>query len=429
MSFDSVIINNGSIFEEKTNPTPSTSKNTKKFDLSAIQECLSEITKEKNSNETNVDAEDDIQLTGLDKIPDVVKSLRTFSGEPSEFGSWKKSVERIITLYEHLKGTPKYYGILTSIRNKIIGTADIALESYNTPLNWKEISKCLTLHYADKRDIGTLEYQMTTLVQHNQSIPEFYQCVYQHLSLILNKLASMDMGNESLTIMTETYRDKALDTFVRGLKGDLPRLLSMREPEDLPEALHLCLKLENIDYRIQHSHRATFTQKQINDNAVKRNNYNSQYKSPFEPKLNFYPELLHNPQRPRTPFFTPRNQRQFFPRQNFRPFYQSRNQSYSLQNHKPPSFRNQGRSYPEPMEVDNTISYQKRQPINKRQSSQQLHQQPNKFQRIFHTERYINEQDNIDHYEQNANADNNIMSDQATENDEFLEPDNINFLG
>lgn len=173
-----------------------------------------------NDIDEPINVTNDRNLSDMDKIPDVVKSLRDFSGQAQEFNSWKKSVERILKIYEHLKGTPKYYGILSVIRNKITGHADIALESYNTPLNWEKISKCLTLHYADKRDLGTLEYQMTTLVQGNNTIPEFYQTVYHHLSLILNKLGSLDMSQESLNNMTQCYRDKALDTFVRGLKSD-----------------------------------------------------------------------------------------------------------------------------------------------------------------------------------------------------------------
>lgn len=50
-------------------------------------------------------------------------------------------------------------------------------------------------------------------------------------------------------MMTKLYRDKALDTFIRELRGDLPRLLGMKKPEDLPQALHLCLKIESQTYR------------------------------------------------------------------------------------------------------------------------------------------------------------------------------------
>lgn len=35
-------------------------------------------------------------------------------------------------------------------------------------------------------------------------------------------------------LMTKMYRHKTLDTFVRGLRDDLSRLLGMKQPTDLP---------------------------------------------------------------------------------------------------------------------------------------------------------------------------------------------------
>lgn len=61
------------------------------------------------------------------------------------------------------------------------------------------------------------------------------------------------MNQETLNTMTQAYTDKAFDTFVRGLRGELPKLLSIREPADLPQALYLCLKLQNVDYRAQYA--------------------------------------------------------------------------------------------------------------------------------------------------------------------------------
>lgn len=251
-------------------------------------------------------------LSDLDKIPDVVRCLRDFSGDPGEFSSWKKSVDRILQIYDPIKGTPKYYGILSVIRNKIKGNADIALESYNTPLNWSSISRCLIMHYADKRDVSTLEYQMTSLVQGNHSVQDFYQTVSSHLSLILNKLTCMDVSPESMRLLTQTYRDKALDTFIRGLRGDLPRLLGIREPLDLPHALNLCLKLENQNYRTNYAY--------SNQGATKK--YQSQT-SAFPPRKHVpstqHPATPHLPQtyraQPNTSFAQRPAQPQFLSRQ------------------------------------------------------------------------------------------------------------------
>ena len=103
-----------------------------------------------------------------------------------------------LVLYETLRGTGRYYAILHVIRTKITGDADTALESCSTPLDWVKVRKCLTMHYSDKRDIGALEYQMTILCQGNKIINDFYQKVYQHLSLILDKVDCHDFDEKML---------------------------------------------------------------------------------------------------------------------------------------------------------------------------------------------------------------------------------------
>lgn len=332
-----------------------------------------------NATDETINPEYRGQLSGLDKIPDIVRSLREFNGNQGEFSSWKKSVDRVLKIYESEKGTPRYFGILSVIRNKITGNADVALESYNTPLEWKAISRCLTLHYADKRDITTLECQLTSIVQGNSTIQQFYQNVYTHLSLILNKLSSLEMSQESLSLLVQTYRHKALDTFIRGLKGDLPRLLGMKEPEDLPQALHLCLKLENQGYRTQYAYN--------NQGAVRKpNTHNLPPLPPRKPIASnqpFYPQLAYIP-RPQNPFrnsMPPQYQR---PQQNYQNYQLSR-PPFQVTNKQPP---------PEPMDVDHTIhsravNYINRPHFNKppiKRPSNFSTQIPLKHQRNFHIE-------------------------------------------
>lgn len=353
-----------------------------------------------------IDEQHNNNLTDLDKIPDIVKCLRDFSGNPTEFGSWKKSVERVLKIYENLKGTPKYFGILNVVRNKITGNADIALESYNTPLNWDCIIKCLTTHYADKRDLGTLEYQMSSMTQGNNSVQDFYKEVYAHLSLILNKIACMEESETAIHLLTKTYRNKALDTFVRGLRGDLPRLLGIREPSDLHEALHLCLKLENQQFRTHYANNTTRMTPPIPQR--KANNHN--------PIRNFYPQLAYLPQIPNYPRlnYNPQNNMrpqvsQFGQRPNAQPAPMNtqrysnpqmpQNQSlYPIRHNFQPPPRPSQQKPPVPMEVDPSlrsrmVNYMNRPAQNNNRfsgvrpppQSSQVHQ-PAKFQRINHIE-------------------------------------------
>lgn len=399
-------------------------------------------------------------ISELDKIPDVVRCLREFSGAPGEFNSWKKSVDRILQIYEPQRGSPKYYGILNVIRNKIVGNADIALESYNTPLDWKAISRCLTLHYADKRDLGTLEYQMTSLVQGNLTIQEFYQRVYSHMSLILNKLGCMDVGTEAMHLLTRTYRDKALDTFIRGLKGDLPRLLGMREPVDLPQALHLCLKLENQNFR---SHYAL-----VNNGQPRRT---LDIRPPLPPKgINneFYPELAFMPQprlnttppyRPPQPNYQYQSPQTNYQFQHPQPTYQyqhpyQQNQYIPRPNNPPPRPAQKPQPRPEPMDIDpslrtRNLNYMNKprpnDPTNKRPPNTNPPAPPNKIQRNYHIEQ-TTEQDqyNLDdynptnqEYETNTNDtytndtynnDNTYNHNNSELTDEFIDTTDLHFL-
>lgn len=323
-------------------------------------------------------------LTDLDKVPDVVRSLREFSGQASEFSSWKKSVERILKLYESTKGTPKYFAILNTIRNKIIGNADAALESYNTPLNWNSISRCLTLHYADKRDLTTLEYQMTTLVQGNNNIQDFYQEVYSHLTLIMNKLSCLDVGKEALDILAQTYRDKALDVFIRGLKGQMSIHLGMKEPTDLPQALQLCLKMENQFARAQFAN---------SHNPIVKNNKQTLPKAQYQNKnqLPFYPQLTYLPQHSgiQQTYSNPI-------RNNYnQPYYPQFHQNKNLPPPRPSAPKPQPK--PEPMEIDTSmqsraVNYMNRPAQNNRfhgkrptEHSDQF-RRPDKAQRNFHVD-------------------------------------------
>lgn len=334
-------------------------------------------------------------LADLDKVPDVVRNIREFSGNPSEFSSWKKSIDRILGLYDSKKGTPKYFAILNTIRNKIVGCADAALEAYNTPLNWECITKCLALHYADKRDLTTLEYQMSTLVQGNSKVQDFYQEVYSYLSLIMNKLSCMDVSREALDLLAQTYRDKALDVFIRGLKGNMSLHLGMKEPKDLPQALHLCLKMENQFVRTQFVN----SNKNNNHKPISQPMNRVQYQD--KQQRNFYPQLAHMPQ-------PSQNFQQFRPALPMR-YYNNQNQTPYVQRYPNPNFgpprpnAPKPQPRPEPMDVDTSmrsraVNYMNRPAQNnqffgKRPAAQTEHLQgPQKMQRNFHlqTERDVN---------------------------------------
>lgn len=349
-------------------------------------------------------------ISDSEKIPDIVKTLREFAGKPGEFNSWRKAVERILTLYAQYRGTPKYFSILHAIRHKIIGEADAALEAYRTPLEWSAIRRCLVLHYSDKRDISTLEYQMSILTQRNLTVTEYYQRVYRHLSLILDKIDCLEIGEESLGILTKTYREKALDTFIRGLNGNLPSLVSVTSPTSLPQALHTCLKLGNLGGR----------NSQYPDDKGHRNTGQTRQTRTSQ----FYPELTYSSREHARP-----------PVMHGQP--SGRNTTADNRPPLPPKPTT-------PMEVDQSlqtrqVDYQNRQrqnqsysggqTIHKRQLSSNTHQ-PQKYQRVFNTEAVVHQEpDPLEEletqedgtYQDDHDEDNNVEEQEYTDEINFLD--------
>lgn len=105
------------------------------------------------------------------------------------------------------------------------------------------------MQYADKRDVRTLEYQLSQLNQGNKPLEEYYSEVTKHLSLILNGLKAEGHSIEGVRALSEHSRQQALDVFIRGVGNDASRLLVMRRPKDLQEAYFFCKELQAVGPR------------------------------------------------------------------------------------------------------------------------------------------------------------------------------------
>lgn len=176
--------------------------------------------------------------------------------------------------------------------------------------------------------------------------------------------------------------------------------LGMKEPKDLPQALHLCLKMENQFVRTQfansHNHPKPSNNKQNN-----RSNY-SNYQQEFIPQLAHMPQPYSH-QRPfyvSAPIYHKNNSNQMRP------------QGYINPNVPPPRpTEPKPQPRPEPMDIDQSvrtraINYMNRPAQNdrffgKRPNVQQSEQRrlPPKIQRNFHIETQQNEDLDGQYYE------------------------------
>lgn len=59
------------------------------------------------------------ELSQLSTLPDCVKQLQNFEGNPTQYVSWVHSVESILSDYEIVRSKPLYRSIMRSIRHTI----------------------------------------------------------------------------------------------------------------------------------------------------------------------------------------------------------------------------------------------------------------------------------------------------------------------
>lgn len=176
---------------------------------------------------------------------DIIKSVPEFSGDLGKYVSWRQAAITAHRLFEGYEGSSKYYQAVAIIRNKVVGSADTLLSSYNTVLNFNAILARLDFSYGDKRSIFTLEHELSTLKQGSKSITEFYDEVEQKLTLIINKVIMTNQGNELLVnSLNQKYRQDALRIFVSGLDRPMCDILFSCTPADMPSALALAQELE-----------------------------------------------------------------------------------------------------------------------------------------------------------------------------------------
>ena len=69
----------------------------------------------------------------LGKIPDIVRDIPQFDGNPSKLIQWVSDVDGVIELFAQFAGTNQYGLVVRTIRRKIVGEANEVLVNSNTP--------------------------------------------------------------------------------------------------------------------------------------------------------------------------------------------------------------------------------------------------------------------------------------------------------
>lgn len=310
----------------------------------------------------NMTADDFI---AIGRVPEFVRSVNSFSGNPTELVDWLADVDSIFRTYNARNATADQINLLQRvIRRKITGEAADILNANNITCDWDEIKTTLVLYYRDKRDVKTLDFEMTTIKKlPNENISTYYSRVNDVLTHIIAQIHTDDKLKLNAAVHITYFRDKALDAFIRGLENPLNILLKSTNPTSLGQAYQFCMDYYNMNFRS-----APFRNELGNQPTPKPNeppkinisNARSGLPPPLPPKYFFKP----NQPQPNRFRFMPPPQRTFTFAPPQRPFpFASQQRTYPF---APPQ-----RTFPppEPMEVDQSLrsrnlNYGNRPPMN-----------------------------------------------------------------
>lgn len=293
----------------------------------------------------------------IEKIPDLVRDLPTFSGDPTELNAWIKDAEGLVNWYRPNQNSSvtrrnKFHVVCKTIRRKIRGEANDALVASNVHTNWHLIKKTLITYYGEKRDLGTLDYQLSNSCQRGRTLEAFYNEINKILSLISNCIStdSQFAHPEAAKSVLTLYNRKAIDAFVRGLDGEVGKFLKNANVDSLATAYSYCITFQNMEFR------KNLTRPRVFDQTAGPSNH-----IPQPPKIP--PKPMHNmriPNRPQPmPHFIPRYAPfvQHYPPRNFAPpaFPPQRNGPFNNPGFPPRNPFQKPLDKPVPMDVDHSI--------------------------------------------------------------------------
>lgn len=315
------------------------------------------------------------QFNEMGKLPDFIRDIQPFEGKPTELLVWLTDVEGVFDMFRNAGASQAQIDLIgRSVRRKIRGEAADILNSNNIMHDWADIKRTLLLYYRDKRDLKTLDFELTAIKKSaHESLGSYYSRVNELLASIIAQIQTEEKYFLHVNSHITYFKEKAVDAFIRGLEKPLCQLLKTHNPETLNHAYQFCLDYYNLDARsapFRHEHQTPIPKPRDFESskmpprppprrpppspAPRNNDYWQQYPPNQQPPRPYYPQ---NNQQPPRPYYPPQQQQQ-----PPRPHYQ-----------KP-------QPKPEPMDVDpsvrtRNVNYGNRpqQPPNQPQIKRQAH--------------------------------------------------------
>lgn len=189
------------------------------------------------------------------RIPDLIRLIPEFDGNPRNLPRWIESVEQKLTVSKQFVSQtdipwilPIWLGI---IRDKITDKANDALSASHTPLEWDSIKAVLIEYFGDKSDLSSLISKMSNLKQGSNTVIEFYHKSRSLLAEINAKISLNNNTPDQAKAVMATYDTLMKNAFVDGLHDKTSDQTRSGRPQSLMEAYHIASEHEAATNRRQ----------------------------------------------------------------------------------------------------------------------------------------------------------------------------------
>ena len=217
--------------------------------MSLVQENQTAGTSQSTQNQqTRQPQNNSTDIFNCLRIPDAIKDLPKFDGNPRLLHEFISNVEEILLYIRGCDNTPQGLILLRAIRNKIDGQANEVLNMYGTSLNWDDIKTNLISHYSDKRTETSLIKDLHSLRQYGKPVEKFYSEILEIQASLANNVSIHETDKNVISAKRDLFSEMCLNSFLSGLREPMGSIVRAMRPESLPMALDYCIREQNIHY-------------------------------------------------------------------------------------------------------------------------------------------------------------------------------------
>ena len=247
------------------------------------------------------------------RIPDAIKDLPTFNGNPRLLYDFLNNVQEILDIIPNTDNN--YLKFITrAIRNKIVCEANEVLNMYGTPVIWSEIRRNLILHYSDKRNETSLIRDLHVLKQSNETVENFYSKIIELFSTLTNFINIHETDVNVISAKHTLYQEMCLNTYLTGLKEPLGSTIRAMRPKSLAEAFSFSIQEQNT-YYVRNTPKFNNTQNISHTPHNRTHNHPTPQNSSYRPFSQNFNNRSYNPN-------------------NYQSYNQSNNRSYNQNNYR-----------------------------------------------------------------------------------------------